>query len=369
MGMAWYELQNIAQIDSPAVVIYPDRIEDNIQQLKSMINDVSRLRPHVKTSKMAEVVQLMMQAGINKFKCATIAEAEMLGMVGAADVLLAYQPVGPKIFRLLAVVQKYPGTKFSCLVDNEAAAVAIAATFAAQQLTLPVFLDLNAGMNRTGIKPGTPALELYTRLHTLKGITPVGLHVYDGHLHDTDLATRKDKCLQAFEPVNILIAQIKAGGLPVPVIVAGGSPTFPIHAQNEAVECSPGTFVFWDEGYRQHIPEQPFQIAAILVTRVITVIDEHLLCLDLGHKSVAAENPQPRVFFLNVPEAQPVSQSEEHLVVKVKDTSLYPVGTVFYGVPYHICPTIALYEKAYVAKDNICMANWRIIARDRSITV
>lgn len=367
--MHWYELQNIAQIDSPAIVLYPDRIKENIQQLIKMIGDVSRLRPHVKTSKTAEVVQLMQEAGINKYKCATIAEAEMLGMAGVAEAMLAYQPVGPKIFRLLAVAQKYPATRFSCLVDNEATAVAIAATFAAQQLSIPVFMDLNVGMNRTGIKPRKAALELYTRLHTITGITPVGLHAYDGHIHDTELAVRTEKCVKAFEPVKALVQQIKDAGLPAPLVVAGGTPTFSIHAANEAVDCSPGTFVLWDEGYRQHIPEQPFQFAAVLITRVIAVIDDQLLCLDLGHKSVAAENPQPRVFFLNVPAATPVSQNEEHLVVRVEDTSLYPVGTVFYGVPYHICPTMALYEKAYVASDNTCMANWRIIARDRSITV
>jgi len=266
-------------------------------------------------------------------------------------------------------VQKYPQTAFSCLVDNMMAATAIAEYFDAQKLNLPVYLDLNVGMNRTGIKPGKAALELYQYLHTLSGVEPVGLHAYDGHIHDTDMTIRKEKCDAAYAPVAVLAAQITDSGLPQPAIVAGGSPTFPIHAGREAIQCSPGTFIFWDWGYGKNLPEQPFKWAALVLSRVVSVIDDTHICLDLGHKSVAAESPQPRVHFLNAPAASPVSQSEEHLVLQVADAAQYPVGTVFYGVPLHICPTVALYEKAYVAEKNAVVANWRIVARDRQIIV
>lgn len=367
--MEWYQLTNAAQIDSPAIVIYKDRIKDNISLLKTMIDDVQRLRPHVKTSKIAEVIQLIMEAGITRFKFATIAEGEMLGMVNAEDALMAYQPVGPKIVRLLELVQKYPHTAFSCVTDSADAALAISAVFAAQGRRLPVYVDLNVGMNRTGIKPGQEALELYQYLNTLPGVVPVGLHAYDGHLHNTDMAVRKERCDAAYAPVAELVAAITNSGLPQPEIVAGGTPTFPVHAAREGITCSPGTFIFWDAGYAANLPEQPFKWAALVISRVISVIDEQHICIDLGHKSVAAENPQPRVQFLNAPAAEPVSQSEEHLVLKVADAAQYPVGTVFYGVPKHICPTVALYEKAYVAERNAVMANWRIVARDRQIII
>jgi D-serine deaminase-like pyridoxal phosphate-dependent protein len=367
--MSWYTIHNAAQIDSPALLVYPARVRDNIQLVKNRIDDVQRLRPHVKTAKIAEVVQLMREAGIHKFKCATIAEAEMLGMVNAADALLAYQPVGPKIARLAALVQAYPQTKFSCLVDNIQAATAIADYFAAQGLRIPVWLDLNVGQNRTGIEPGPAALALYEKLHTLPGITPVGLHEYDGHLHDKEVDIRAQRCNAAFEPVAALAKAITDKGLPAPLIVAGGTPTFPIHAQRRDIECSPGTFVFWDWGYQQHLPEQTFNYAALVLTRVVSIPGEQLLCLDLGHKSVAAENPPPRVHFLNAPEAQAVSQSEEHLVVKVPDITPYPVGTVLYGVPYHICPTVALYDKAYTIENGACTGAWKVIARNRSILI
>src|SRR6516162_3010312 len=84
----WYAIENISRLDSPALVVYLERVKENIQSLKKMVNESKRLRPHIKTNKCREVAELMISSGINKFKCATIAEAEMLGMAGAADVLL-----------------------------------------------------------------------------------------------------------------------------------------------------------------------------------------------------------------------------------------------------------------------------------------
>lgn len=369
--MHWYELHNINTVDTPAVLVYPERMRENILLLKKTVGDVQRLRPHIKTSKMTEAVQLLQEEGINKFKCATIAEAEMLGLAGAADVLLAYQPIGPKISRLLQIVEQYPDTKYSCLVDNRTAAMAIAALFLAAQRTIPVYLDLNVGMNRTGIPtgPGDVALELYQELQHMPGIIPVGLHAYDGHLHDTDLEVRREKCNAGFAPVTALAVAITATGATPPQIIAGGTPTYAIHAGRPGVECSPGTFIFWDWGYRQHLPEQEFAYAAVVITRVISVIDDEHLCVDLGHKALSSEMPQPRVHFLNVPDAVPQGHSEEHLVVKVPDTSLYPVGTVFYGLPVHICPTVALHDRVGVVEDNNCVAYWKVVARDRKIMI
>src|SRR5882724_9164206 len=114
----WYIIENIGDIDSPALIVYPGRVKENILDAIKMVGNAGSLRPHVKTSKMSAVGKLLMNEGITKFKCAPIAEAEMLAMIDAKDVLLAYQPVGPKILRLLQLIKAYPSTAFSCLVDS-----------------------------------------------------------------------------------------------------------------------------------------------------------------------------------------------------------------------------------------------------------
>jgi D-serine deaminase-like pyridoxal phosphate-dependent protein len=383
--MSWYTIQNVDQLDTPALVVYPDRVRANIRRAIEMVGDAARLRPHVKTHKSAEVTQLMLDAGISRFKCATIAEAEMLAMRGAPDVLLAYQPIGPKTARLATLISSFPDTRFSCLIDNAGAATAMAAVFAGAGLIVPVWLDINVGMNRTGIAPDEGALQLYQTATALKGITPVGLHAYDGHIRDADPAVLEQRCNAAFDRLLALrqqIAELLPGSPLIPVI-AGGSPTFPVHARRMSthqegapvpdplVQCSPGTFVYWDKGYGDQFPDQPFEPAALVVTRVISVLGDNRYCLDLGHKSIAPENELGRrVGFLNDPGFEPTGQSEEHLVVKTKEAvGDIRVGDVFYGVPYHVCPTIALYERAFTVVDGWVSGEWHTVARDRKLTI
>src|ERR1043166_7358275 len=106
MNNAWYQIEDIDKLDSPVLVVFPERVKANLQTAINIVGDVNRLRPHVKTNKSAEPTQLMLDAGITKFKCATIAEAEMLGMIKAPDVLLAYQPLGPKLHRFIELAKK-----------------------------------------------------------------------------------------------------------------------------------------------------------------------------------------------------------------------------------------------------------------------
>ncbi|MEN9686482.1 MAG: hypothetical protein RLZZ28_2268 [Bacteroidota bacterium] len=364
----WFEINNVEKIDSPSLIVYADRAKENIQKLIEMAGDVNLLRPHVKTNKIAEVCRMMLDAGITKFKCATIAEAEMLGMLNAADVLLAHQPVGPKAGRLLELVMKYPATKFSCVIDNPETASALSAIFSEKELVLPVFIDLNVGMNRSGTSPDK-ALTLYHFAASLMGIQIIGLHSYDGHIRDTDLSERKRKSDEVFSKVAKLKSELEQFSGNTLQVVTGGSPSFPTHTHRKGVQYSPGTFVFWDWTYKHIVPDEPFEYAALLLTRIISIMDNQTLCTDLGHKAVAAENPLPRVHFLNAPDASPISQSEEHLVVKMPDTSAWKVGDVLYGVPVHICPSVALHDYATIVSGNEVVDQWKVIARTRKITV
>lgn len=363
--MKWFDIKNIESIDSPALVVYPDRIKRNIELAKKIADDVDRLRPHVKTNKILEVCQMMVQAGITKFKCATIAEAGMLSTRGVKDILLAYQPVGPKIKGLIHLILVNKDIRFSCLVDNPESAYIINDYCRGQQIRLHVFIDVNIGMNRTGIRPEQAPSLANLIIKECDYLNLIGLHGYDGHIHDSDLQERQRKADLAYELLKETFQKIQPL-VPYPLTkVIGGTPTFPIHARRPDCECSPGTFVFWDKGYGQAYRDMRFNYAALVISRVISIIDSQHICLDLGYKAVASENPLPRVYFLNEPNAKPVAQSEEHLVVKVSDSSQYAIGQVFYGVPHHICPTVALYDDAYVIDEGRIFKTWEIIARKR----
>ncbi|WP_025145896.1 D-TA family PLP-dependent enzyme [Pedobacter jeongneungensis] len=369
LAKQWYLLNDLTSVESPGLVFYVDRIKANIELLISMIDDQSRLRPHVKTHKSAEVSKLMIDAGITKFKCATIAEAEMLGVCGAADVLLAYQPVGPNVARFIALQKAYLHTQFSCLVDDEKAAITLGSISETNGLKAEVFIDVNVGMDRTGILPGK-VLDLYTKLNQIKGLSIKGLHAYDGHIHESDFAVRTEKAKSIINILNGLSTEIYTQFNHQPIIVAGGTPTFTIYNTQTTFDCSPGTFALWDKGYQDAFEEQPFNTAAVVVSRIVSLPEPNLICCDLGHKALAAEKPlDKRVVFLNAPELIALSQSEEHLVLDAGENHQYQIGDVLYGLPYHICPTVALYENALAVSGNNPNQTWSITSRKRKITI
>ena len=328
--------------------------------------DVARLRPHVKTHKMAEVVRLQLDAGIGKFKCATVAEAEMLAGAGARDVLFAYQPLGPNIGRLAALARLFPDVSFAALVDDAGALADLAAHFSAEEKPLRLYVDIDCGMGRTGISAG--AAGLCRAVEAAPGVQFAGLHLYDGHLHEASLDERRAGFDRSVGSIRALVEEVRPQ-----TIVGGGSPTFGLHAERASWECSPGTTLFWDAGYGEKFPDLGYEVAAALLTRVISKPGKNRLCLDLGHKAVAAENPlENRVRFLGPLEnAVFVSQSEEHLVLETPRADSLRLGDVVIGVPTHICPTVALHMEAVLISEEGMPSGerWKVAARDRRISI
>ena len=367
--MEWYEVKGIEQIDSPALVVYKDRIIRNLEKMISLTGNPDRLMPHVKTHKMKDIVQLNLSLGITKFKCATIAEAEMIAMAGGKTVLIALQPVGPKLQRIVALIKKYPDVCYSVIVDNHEVLQNLDAQMLASGLKVGIYVDINTGMNRTGILPGEEAEGLIKRCSSLNAIELKGLHAYDGHNILTDMQKRKSLHLEEYKPVYDLLKFAENSCGKRLELISGGTPTFPLNALSKKTICSPGTTVLWDAASRERFPDLPFEYAALVITRVVSVIGKNLLCLDLGHKAIAAETPLPRVKFLNHPEIKPISQSEEHMVAEVPDNGKFNHGDILYGVPWHICPTCALYQEAIVIMDHQRTEVWPVTARNRFLTV
>lgn len=364
---SWYEFSNAAEVDSPALLLFPDRAEENVRRMIAIAGGPERLCPHVKTHKLAELVRMQMALGITRFKCATIAEAEMVASCGAAEVVLAHQPVGPKVPRFIQLIQKFPRARFATIADDEGVIRTLSAAAVQAGVRIQLLLDLDCGMHRSGIAPGPKAAALYRLIAALPGLEARGFHAYDGHIDDKDVTLRTKNCDEAFAAVATLRRELS--DLPAPRIIAGGTPTFPFHARRPEVECSPGTCVLWDFSYSTSCPDLDFLHAALVLTRVISKPGDNRLCLDLGHKAIAAEKPHPRVQFLNLPDASAVTHSEEHLVVETSRANEFVVGDVLYGIPRHVCPTVALHAEAVVIKNGAAIARWQIASRARRLSV
>lgn len=371
MQLEKYVLTDAESMATPALVFYPDTIERNLDRMVSIAGDARRLWPHVKTHKSEDLVCLSQTRGVNRFKCATIAEGEMLGRAGAGSAIVAYPLVGPAIERYLRLRQAFPDTTFFAIGDDAGQIAHLSDAAVPSGMPADMLLDVNAGMNRTGASLDS-AGELYRQVARLPGICVRGLHVYDGHHHSTDVAQRQKDADETAARVYRLRDDLQSVGLDCGLIVIGGTPTFPCYARHESFSLSPGTCLLHDAGYAANLPDLPFDIGALLLTRVVSHPAPGLFTVDLGYKAVAADPPVPRAIILGYEKATTVIQSEEHWVLAMpggQSDQRPPIGQLLYAAPWHICPTSALYPSVWLARENRIVGEWPITARNRKLSI
>lgn len=367
-----YRIDDTSEIISPGLVVFRDLVESNTRDMVKIAGDVTRLRPHCKTHKMREVVQLQLEQGITKHKCATFAEAEMLAEAGVKDIMLAYNIVGPNLDRTVAFVKKYNDVTFSVTADHARPISQLGEAMTSADASVDVLLDLDTGQHRTGIEAGDEAKKLYGQIVETAGLNAGGLHVYDGQNHQSDVEERRAAVDDCWNQATGLRDQLVAEGWEVPRIVAGGTGSFPLYAVKEdpALELSPGTLVFHDVGYREMFPDLSFTPAALILTRVVSCPTANRITVDLGYKACAADQPMgKRVEFPDLLDSKQVLQNEEHLVLETDRASEFAPGDELLAIPRHVCPTSALHKQVFVVSDGKVTEKWNVAARDRWLTI
>ena len=367
-----YRVADTHEIITPALLVFREQLDANIEHMLQVAGGPERLRPHCKTHKMPQVAKLELARGIRKHKCATFAEAEMLAGAGVEDMFLAYNLVGPNIGRAVEFLKKFPKAGLKVQADHPLPVVQLGDAMAKAGLTIEVLVDLDVGQHRTGVEPGPKALELYRQIANTPGLKPGGLHVYDGHQHQTNVEERKAAVYKEWAKVLALRTTLREAGLPLPRIVCGGTGSFPIYAAmtEPEIEFSPGTCVFNDSGYSERFPDLCFPPATALLTRVVSRPAPNRITLDLGYKAVASDPPVgKRLTFPDLPDAEQVLQNEEHLVLQTSQAERFAPGDELMAFPTHICPSTAMHKQVFVIENGQLVDRWDVTARDRWITV
>lgn len=366
--MICYHFEQEQKIPSPALIYYKDQIEKNTAETIAIAGGAERMWPHVKTHKMAEVIRMQVAMGIKRFKCATVSEIRMTAGAGAEHILWAYPLVGPNIDLFVALVKEFPGCTLYALEDDPGALEALSEAALAGGITANVLIDVNIGMNRTGIAPSAVA-DLYRRARSLEGVSLRGLHCYDGHIHESDLAERKSLAKGGADTALSLRESLTRDGYDAEIIILGGTPTFPCHAKEENVFLSPGTLFVSDSGYQKAFPDIDVIPAAAVLTRVISHPADGLFTLDTGYKAVSADQDPRGVIVGFEDKCTPVLSSEEHWVFRMNpghENERPAVGSVLFVIPTHICPTTAMYDAAYVCSGGKIVDLWPVAGRERT---
>jgi D-serine deaminase-like pyridoxal phosphate-dependent protein len=346
----------IAEIRTPALLIYADVLEANIAAMLRFLNgDPNRWRPHIKTVKLAYAMKQYVAHGIVQFKAANTLEVKALCDAGAHDVILAYPIVGANARRLRELAAQYRTVAISTLVETEAQLEVWRGS------NVGLFIDINPGMNRTGIgQMDTDAILALAQSIVAAGLDFRGLHYYDGHIGSEPLSERNPIAQKGYDQLMRCVAMLQRAGLPVREVTTSGTRSYPAamaytpfaSGANFVHRITPGTVAFCDTLTMAQLPADfGLRPAALVVASVVSHPKAQRFTCDAGHKAVSADMGVPTCAVIGHPEFTPASPSEEHLPVDVAEGYAVPnIGTVVYLVPKHVCPTVNLFDHALIVR-------------------
>jgi D-serine deaminase-like pyridoxal phosphate-dependent protein len=367
-----YFLTGLDHVLTPALVIYLDAVENNIQfTLDLLAGNPNRWRPHVKTAKIGAIMRMLVERGVLNFKCATTLELLTACRSGAADVLVAYPLVGANAQRVRQIAVEFPNVRVSALIENTDQVRQWAGS------RVGLFVDINPGMDRTGVEQAR-ADEIVTlaRLIVETGLAFRGLHYYDGHLHNHDLQRRCQQAHLGYDRLMVIASAILEAEIDVEELITAGTPAFPCSlsytpfgSRDFVHRVSPGTVVYCDTTSSAQLPsEYRYQPAALVISRVVSHPRANIITCDAGHKTVSADAGIPNCMVLGRPELKPLQPSEEHLPIEIPPGAPVPaVGEVLYIVPRHVCPTVNNFDHALLARNGRMVSVEPVSARGREM--
>ena len=369
-----YVVKSFDDILTPALLVYPEIIQNNIERTLHLLEgNADRWRAHIKTAKLAFTLKMLIARGVRNFKCATTLELLTACECGAADILLAYPTVGANARRVRKIANRFADTKISVLAENEDQIRQW------QGSRIGIFIDINSGMNRTGIEESR-ATDIQTLVETVakSGLVFRGLHYYDGQHGGLAEPDRLTAAHFGYDRLMAIIAILEGAGHSVPEVITAGTPTFPASLAYPGFRdakfvhrISPGTVVYGDATMLSQLPAAyGYKPAVLVAARVVSHPRPAIVTCDGGHKAVSADAGVPTCIVLGHEELTGIGPSEEHLPLTVSEgAEPPPVGEVLYLLPRHICPTVNLFDDALIVRGGAVEAVEGVTARGRETPV
>jgi D-serine deaminase-like pyridoxal phosphate-dependent protein len=363
-----YSIAGADEALTPALVLYPEIVASNIERTLELLGgDASRIRVHVKTAKLGYSIRLLVDRKIRAFKCATTLELVTACENGANDVLFAYPAMGANGRRVAQIADQFPNVRISVLVENDDQLRQWQGT------RVGIFLDINPGMNRTGIEQErTDKVVSALRGIGELGLEFRGLHYYDGQYGGLPWEERTRAAHTGYDRLLKLVAEIASEGFTIPEVVTAGTPTFPCSLAYPGFRgrpfihrVSPGTVIYGDATSLAQLPrDYGYGPAALVLTRVVSQPSAGVITCDAGHKAVSADAGIPTCLVMGNRGLTALSPSEEHLPFAVAEGAATPrVGELLYLLPRHICPTVNNFDRALIVRGGTIELEEKVSAR------
>ncbi len=353
----------IEELDTPAVLIDLDALESNIATMAADVRSRGAgWRPHSKSHKCPAIAHLQVEAGAIGVACAKLGEAEVMAANGIRDILVPNQIVGPIKARRVAAL----ATQADICVSVDAIENVRELDEAAQRLgTRPrAVIEVDTGMQRAGVQPGGEARKLAEQMAACESLRFAGVMTWEGHcwaIQDPD-----ERLAEINRAVGSLVEtaeQIRADGIPVDIVSAGGTATYLTTSGIAGVtEIQAGGGIFGDIEYLQQGAN--VQPAVALMAQVTSRPTKDRVITDAGRKTIDPGNrqPEPRGLSLN----GPIAFSAEHGILQLAKPSAEPrvAERVFFNVGYSD-QLNHLHENFYGVRNGVVETIWPILGRGK----
>lgn len=361
-------------IDTPALLIDYDLTMWNIDSMQKYVDNLGiNLRPHIKTHKMPFFSKIQCEKGAVGIACAKIGEAEVMADHGIKDIFIANEIVGiMKYERLRDLNNK---VLLSIGIDNKFQVDQIDRVFKNEIKPLRVLIEYEVGENRSGIITDEQLTNLVDYIKTKNTISLVGIFSHEGHTY------KSDSQLDAKNEGNIAYTRtlraadiIRSKGIDLEIVSVGATPSVMAGAYVEGItEFRIGTYIFFDLGQANALNDFS-KCSATVLTTIISKPNNERVVLDAGAKALVAQNRNIGICatggFGYVKGSDNVvidGLFDEHGLINNKEFSkIINIGDKIEVIPSHICPTVNLYDQAYLISGNKIIDKIKIEARGKS---
>jgi D-serine deaminase-like pyridoxal phosphate-dependent protein len=312
----------LEQIRTPALLVDLDAMESNLYGMAEFFRDRKcKLRPHFKNHKTPLLAWKQIHAGAIGMTCATLREAEILVEHGINSILIANEIGGQEKPERLAELSRHASVIVA--VDNCHSVRDLSAAQRSRNTQIEVLVDVNIGLNRCGVEPRQPALDL-ARYAADHGLAVRGVMGYEGHLQAIPPSPERDDIVrQGSKAIVETAAMLKSAGIEAAIVSTGGTGTYAAAGDYPGVtEIQAGSYLLMDNIYVSR--RAPFQRSLTVLATVISARGTEHAVLDCGVKAISGERGLPTI--KDIPGASLTALHAEHALVQL-DPNVSPVLT------------------------------------------
>lgn len=280
-----------ADLDTPALLLDLDRFEANARRLSGAIREGGKdWRPHSKGHKSPWIAQRQIELGAIGVTCAKVSEAEVMVDGGVPSVLIANELATRRKVERAARLQARAEVM---ICADDPFHVRLASQVATDLgVEIPMVVDINVGMERTGVAPGTPAREIARAIDRAPGLRLAGIMGYEGHVL-TAWPNEEKRAGTAAALAGLIESRrlIEDDGMVVGIVSGGGSGNYMFAASLDGLtELQAGGGCLMDPFYGKlcHLEELGFEYALTILTTVTSRPTPERVITDAGFKTMSA---------------------------------------------------------------------------------